>query len=181
MNLKNNKIKQLESNNVIFILRHCNTEKNQNIIPSEYDQKLKILYKIIKKVIKKYPSLEIKFYTSPIKRCIDTCNLITEYLTSKKLIKCKIIIDDDLKRWDKGNEKRENSYERAFEYAKKFSKIQNEMNFYITHSSMIPRLTYGFIKNSMTFKIYKKKYMEEKLKHNSIAIIKNNELKKYNF
>lgn len=172
-------IKNEIQNNILFILRHCNTTKDQHIIPSEYEQKLKILHAFINKVKQHHKNLKIKFIISPLERCIETCDLIKNFFEKKYKENYEVIIDEKLKRWDVGIESRENSYKRAFDYSKKFT-YNNEICFIITHSSLIPRMVYGFIEKSMSFKDYEKKYMKKKLDHNSFAIVKNGELKKYN-
>jgi len=170
----------MKDTGLLFILRHCETTKSKNIIPEQYKKALYIMNKYIAQIKLKFPKYKIKFTISPIDRCKDTCNLIKESLEQIYNENFEIIIDTELRRWDSNIESRNNSYERALNYSKTFNFEKKTVNIIISHSSMIPRLAFGFIEDTMKFKEYKKNFMNKKLNNNSIIIIKNGFLKKYN-
>ncbi len=132
------------------LLRHGDTNKNDTINVEKYDSKAKEIAKKVCDIIKENNITDkIIFYSSPEKRCVDTLKLLKKNLVLND-VKNKISfkVNKNLIRWNKkGFEAREDSKKRALKYGKKlkkfFSKNDNVLIVYCTHSSILPSIIEG--------------------------------------
>ena len=133
-----------------ILLRHGDTNKDNTINFEKYDSKAKEISIKVSEIIKENNITDkIIFYASPEKRCIDTLKLLKKNLVLYD-VKNKIgfKVNKNLIRWNKkGDEAREDSKKRALKYGKKlkkfFSKNDNVLIVYCTHSSILPSIIEG--------------------------------------
>ena len=140
--------------NLVFMMRHGDTFKDQTLDYKKYEKQANNNVKNISKMtnfVKNDDSQKFIIHCSPYLRCIETAKLlkkkIKEYDSDVEIIIKK---DDNLSRWDKGREPRENSYVRARAYGKEIKKylVNNDKNycyFFITHSSILFYLIEGLL------------------------------------
>ena len=132
------------------LLRHGDTNKDNTINFEKYEKKAKEISKNVYDIIKNNDiKNKIIFFSSPERRCIDSLKLLKQNLILND-IKNKISfkINKNLLRWNKkGYELREDSKKRALKYGKKlkkfFSKHDNILFVYCTHSSILPSIIEG--------------------------------------
>ena len=132
------------------LLRHGDTNKDNTINFEKYEAKAKEISKKVYDIIKQNNIIDkIIFFSSPEKRCIDTLKLLKKNLLLND-VKNKIgfKVNKNLIRWNKkGFEAREDSKKRALKYGKKlkkfFSKNDNVLIVYCTHSSILPSIIEG--------------------------------------
>lgn len=162
----------------IIFVRHGKT-KDEKLLKEQFkDYALSIA---------KYISLEkhskkIHFVSSPLERCVNTAEMIISELNKLLNTNYKNNVDEKLSRWEKEKETREDSYERALKYRKEIKKIHNKLIVVISHSSMLPKLVLGSLKNKFNPDEYKELIKENnKLKHGYISVVNFDKDLKYNF
>lgn len=138
-----------------IILRHGPTHSNETIDYNNYINFFSSIVIYINKYLLNFnidiKNINIKIFTSPYTRCYDTAKLLSSHL---KIIKkhgdIKISKYDDISRWNSKRETREQSISRGNKcgnhiYEKLINSDNNELNIYISHSSMIPALISGMM------------------------------------
>jgi broad specificity phosphatase PhoE len=133
-----------------ILLRHGDTNKDNTINFEMYDTKAKEISKKVYDIIKENNiTNKIIFFSSPEKRCVDTLKLLKKNLILNDIKnKFSFKVNKNLIRWNKkGYEAREDSKKRALKYGKKlkkfFSKNENVLIIYCTHSSILPSIIEG--------------------------------------
>ena len=166
----------------IIFLRHGKT-KNEHLIKDEFITIAKNIAKMIAKIITLEKLYEnVYFVSSPLERCIDTASMVISEVNTLLKTNYKNNTDEKLKRWEKGKETREKSYERAINFRTELKKINSPLIIVISHSSMIPKLVYGSVINKYSNKEFKKECIKDKgkLVHGSFSIVKFDKQVKYN-
>lgn len=133
-----------------ILLRHGDTNKDNTINFEKYDSKAKEIAKKVSDIVKENNIInKIIFFSSPEKRCVDTLKLLKKNLLLNDLKnKISFKVNKNLIRWNKkGHEAREDSKKRALKYGKKlkkfFTKNDNVLIVYCTHSSILPSIIEG--------------------------------------
>jgi hypothetical protein len=162
----------------IIFVRH-GTTKNEILIKEKFKKDAES----IAKFIRMENNNNIYFVSSPLERCIDTGKMIIYELNKLLNTNYEINIDDELRRWTKEDEAREDSYKRGFEYRKELKKIKHSLVVVISHSSMLPCLINGAVIKKFKRPEFKKTVIGDngKLKHGYISVVKFDKKVKYNF
>ena len=161
----------------ILVIRHGETIK-EKLIKNNFINKSKNIALYIS-FFKNYK--KIYFVSSPIERCIETAEMVITEVNN--LLKTNYIntIDNNLKRWDKKYESREDSYIRAMNYRDQVKKIDSDLIVIFTHSSMVNKLVFGLVKKKINTKEYKNIIKNnKKLIHGSVSVVKFDKNVKYN-
>ena len=126
----------------IIVMRHGKTDKNENLIKEIYMEKAVIIANYMT-LFKNYNT--IHFLCSPVERCIDTMDILIKEVNN--LLKTNYVksIDNELRRWDKKNESRNDSYNRSINYRINIENLSNCLIVLVSNSSIIPRLVYGLV------------------------------------
>ena len=162
----------------IIFVRHGKT-KDEKLLKDKFKD---IAVSIAKFLSTLRNNRKIYFVSSPLERCIDSSQMIITELNTLLNTNYKINIDNKLSRWDKETETREQSYNRAIQYKKQIKKIKNPLIVVISHSSMLPKLIYGCVKDNIKKKDFKEIIKNnKKLNHGFISDVNYNKDFKYNF
>jgi hypothetical protein len=163
----------------VIVIRHGKTHKEQ-LLKEEFEEKSKNIAKMISN---QKNNKNIIFLSSPLDRCVESANMIIDKVNKLLNTKYKIILDDNLKSWNKNTETREESFERAEKYYKNIKHLDNPLIILISNSSIIPRLVFGLVSKKMSYSEYKNEILKKnkRLIYGATAIIKyQSKVKEYN-
>ena len=162
----------------IILIRHGQT-KDEKLLTDKFIP--------ISRNIAKYISLEknsnnIHFLSSPLDRCVESINMIISEVNKLLNTEYKNNTDIALTRWEKEEESREDSYKRGLQYRKQIKKIKKPLIVLVSHSSMLPKITYGLVNRKIKYEKFKKNIKDnEKLEHGYISVVNFDKNFKYNF
>ena len=162
----------------IILIRHGKT-KDEKLLTEKF---IPIASDIAKFISLEKNCDDIYFVSSPLDRCVESIEIIISEVNKLLNTEYKNNTDIKLSRWEKGQESREDSYIRALEYRKQIKKIKKPLIVLLSHSSMLPKLTYGFVNKKIKYDNFKKNIKNnDKLEHGYISVVDFDKDFKYNF